>query len=178
MIQEILYLPPLERSVPMNDLIVKRVKEARLEKGFTQQDIANHLGKTSAAISDLERGKVQVTASDLYQISQLLKKPIEFFYGEEYGEKEIQDLIAIIHKKTPETRAKSIATMTMILQMFEIGERLTGNPEKEPTIEELKEFFTKFITFAKEINDTTVQVNFFRDKIIQELKSQGIDITR
>lgn len=125
----------------------------------------------------MERGKVQVTASDLYKISQLLKKPIGFFYGEEYGEKEIQDLIAIIHKETPETRVKSIATMTMILQMFEIGERLTGNAEKEPTIEELKEFFTKFITFAKEINDTTAQVNSFRDKIIHELKSQGIDIT-
>jgi hypothetical protein len=59
---------------------------------------------------------------------------------------------------------------------FEIGERLTGDLDKEPTIDELKEFFTIFIAFAKEINDTTAQVNSFRDKIIQELKSQGMDI--
>ena len=39
----------------MNKEIVKRIKDARLEKGLTQQDIANYLGKTAAAISDLER---------------------------------------------------------------------------------------------------------------------------
>ena len=91
-----------------------------------------------------------------------MKKPIGFFYGEEYGEKEIQDLIAIIHKETPETRVKSIATMTMILQMFEIGERLTGNAEKEPTIEELKEFW-KFIQESTN-KDGTVLALYYDEK--------------
>ncbi len=68
-----------KRLIPMNDLIVKRIKEARIERRFTQQDIAKHLGRSTAAISELERGKVQVSASDLYQIAQLLNKPIEYF---------------------------------------------------------------------------------------------------
>jgi len=54
------------------------------------------LGITASTISELERGEVQISASDIYQIAQILNKPIEFFYGEEYGEKEIQDLITIL----------------------------------------------------------------------------------
>ena len=67
----------------MNEIIVKRIKEARLERRLTQHNLAEHLGRSTAAISELERGKVQVTASDLYQISQMLNKPIEFFYNED-----------------------------------------------------------------------------------------------
>ena len=75
----------------MNDLIVKRIKEARLERGLTQQNLAKHLGRSTASISELERGKVQVTASDLFLIAQLLNKPIEYFYGEEFSDKDIQE---------------------------------------------------------------------------------------
>ena len=57
----------------MNNIIVKRIRDVRKERGLTQQDLANILDKTAAAISDLERGKVQVNASDLYKIATLLK---------------------------------------------------------------------------------------------------------
>jgi len=161
----------------MNELIVKRIKETRLEKGLTQQDLANRLGKTAAAISDLERGKVQVTASDLFLISQLLQKPIEFFYGEEYGEAEIQDLITLVRRESPDVRKQTIETVKMLLQMQKIGEKLSENPDAQLPIEDLKEFFNLFISFSKQVNDTTNQVNDIRDMILQELKEQGVDIT-
>lgn len=41
----------------MNEIIVKRIKEARLERGYTQHDLAEHLGRSTAAISELEREK-------------------------------------------------------------------------------------------------------------------------
>jgi transcriptional regulator with XRE-family HTH domain len=56
----------------MNETIIKQIKAARMERGLTQQDLADQLGRTAAAISDLERGKVQVTASDLYKLSRYL----------------------------------------------------------------------------------------------------------
>ena len=63
----------------MNEIIVKRIKAARMERGLTQQNLADQLGRTAAALSDLERGKVQVTASDLLKLARYLNKPIEYF---------------------------------------------------------------------------------------------------
>jgi transcriptional regulator with XRE-family HTH domain len=161
----------------MNEIIVKLIKEARLERGLTQHDLAKHLGRSTAAISELERGKVQVSASNLYQIAQLTNKPIEYFFGEEYGEKEIQDMIAILRKETPEARAQSIATTAMLLRIQEIGDKLKDDPEKELSIDELKDFFSSFIAFSKYLNDITAQVNDIRDKLLHELKLQGIDLS-
>ena len=93
-----------------------------MKEGLTQQDIANHLGRTAAAISEMERGKVQVSASDLYTIAKLLNKPIEYFYGEEIGEKEIGNLTAFLRNQNPEAREQSILTLSMIASMQEIAD--------------------------------------------------------
>jgi len=162
----------------MNERIVKRIKQARTERGLTQQDLANHLGRTAAAISELERGKVQVSASDLYQIAQLLNKPIEYFYGEEYGEKEIQDFISLIRKQPPEARNQSVITTTMILRLFELGEELKKISEDEKVPMKLvKQFFDVFIPFSTAINLMTEQLNDIRDKLLEEMKIQVIDIS-
>jgi transcriptional regulator with XRE-family HTH domain len=58
-----------------------RLLVARFERGLTQQDIADHLGKTAAAISEMVRGKVQVSASALSKFAVLPDKSIELFYG-------------------------------------------------------------------------------------------------
>jgi transcriptional regulator with XRE-family HTH domain len=161
----------------MNEIIVKRIKEARLERSLTQHDLAEYLGRSTAAISELERGKVQATAHDLYLIAQLLNKPIEYFYGEEYGEPEIHDLIAVLRKQPAEVRTQSIETTKLILQMQQIGDIIREEPEKDLSIEELQSFLGAFITFSKQINDLTIKMNDIRDKLIQELKAQGIDLS-
>jgi len=162
----------------MNDLIVRKIKEARLERGLTQKDLANHLGRTSAAISDLERGKVQATASDLFIISRLLNKPIEFFYGEEFGERDTSDLVALMRKQPAEARTSSIITTSMLLKLFELGEEIKQLPENEKVPEEIvKQFFNVFIPFSNQLNQMTLQLNVIRDKLIEEMKLQGINIS-
>ncbi|MCZ7553156.1 MAG: helix-turn-helix domain-containing protein [Anaerolineales bacterium] len=161
----------------MNDAIVKRIKEARQERGLTQHDLAEHLGRSTAAISELERGKVQVTAADLYLIAQLLNKPIEYFFGEEFGDSEIQDLIAVMRKQPLEVRTQSIQTTKLILQMQQIGDIVKNDPDKELPFDEIQTFFTAFLAFSKQINELTVKMNDIRDKLIQELKSQGVDLS-
>jgi transcriptional regulator with XRE-family HTH domain len=101
----------------MNNFIVKRIKEARIERGLTQKDLAKHLDRTAASVSDLERGKVQVTASDLYKLAKYLNKPIEYFFGESYGGKEIDDLVSIIRKMDPEVRSNQITIINSLLSM-------------------------------------------------------------
>ncbi len=64
-----------------------RIKQARLEKNLTQNELAKHLDRSKSSISQLEKGFINISAVDLYQLAQLLEKPIEYFYGsEKYGE--------------------------------------------------------------------------------------------
>jgi len=115
-----------ERDAHMNELIVKRIKAARIERGMTQQDLASHLGRTAASISDLERGKVQVTASDLYTLARYLNKPIEYFFGEEYIGEDVQDLIAIIRKMPPEIRALQLPIIKSIILLQQKVDEIIG----------------------------------------------------
>lgn len=112
--------------------IVKRIKAARINAGFTQKELATSLGRTSAAISDLERGKVQVSAIDLFKLSKLLKRPIEYFYGEEFGDIDIQELIAGIREIEPEDRYAIVPIFRNILRMQTISKELqtTTDPQK------------------------------------------------
>ena len=155
----------------MNDLIVRKVKEARLQRGLTQKDLANHLGRTSAAISDLERGKVQVSASDLYRIAQLFNKPIEFFYGEDMGSAEIQDMIAVYRKQNPEDQSNSIELSRMMLKMQEIGDFAKSIPEgEELSIETVKEFYNIFVPFSMTINKIASTMNELKLKFDLEIQ--------
>lgn len=78
-----------------NDDIANKVRETRKMRGMTQSDIAKVLDKTPATVSDMKQGKIQISASDLYKIANVLNKPIEYFYGEEYSTDEIQDLVSL-----------------------------------------------------------------------------------
>jgi len=101
----------------MNEFIVKKVKEARLERGLTQKDLAKLLDRTSASISDLERAKVQVTANDLAILAKYLNKPIEYFYGDSFGGDEIDNLVALIRKMDPDIRSEQIKVINSLLMM-------------------------------------------------------------
>lgn len=64
----------------LNTYIRERIKQARLDAGQTQEDLAKKMEKTRVAISDLERGRVSVNASDLGFIAAYYDKPISYFY--------------------------------------------------------------------------------------------------
>lgn len=64
----------------LNTYIRERIKQARLDANETQEDLAKKMEKTRVAISDLERGRVSVNASDLGFIAAYYDKPISYFY--------------------------------------------------------------------------------------------------
>ncbi|MBI9046520.1 MAG: helix-turn-helix transcriptional regulator [Anaerolineaceae bacterium] len=140
----------------MNDKIVKLIREVRNERGLTQQDLANYLGRTAASISDLERGKVQVTASDLFLISQFLNKPVEYFFGEEYIGDDVQDIIAIFRKMDPEIRALQIPIIKSLLLMQQKADSIspldtTDEELSKPLALELYELLIPYLSSITEL---------------------------
>ena len=63
-----------------NRFISERIKQAREERNMSQEELAKRIYKNRVTISDYERGRTQVSASDLQQIAYALEKPITFFY--------------------------------------------------------------------------------------------------
>jgi len=63
-----------------NTFIRERIKQAREESGETQEILATALQKTRVAVSDLERGRVSVSAADLLIIARHFNKPISYFF--------------------------------------------------------------------------------------------------
>ncbi|MBG0786151.1 MAG: helix-turn-helix domain-containing protein [Anaerolineaceae bacterium] len=158
-----------------NDQIVEKIKKARVEKGFTQKDLADHLGRTAASISDLERGKVQVTASDLYKISQYLKKPIEYFFGEDFGGKEIQDLVSLLRIQSPDNRKANIEYIQKTIKLQELGKVIASQPEDEISPEQMKEFMEVLIDLTNMNKSSANQVENATKRLLTEIDFKGID---
>ncbi|KAA3642020.1 MAG: XRE family transcriptional regulator [Chloroflexi bacterium] len=128
----------------MNETIANKLKEAREQRNLTQKQVASALGhKTSNAVSEIERGKVQISAADLYILADLLDKPIPYFFGVEFGDQEIEDLIAIISQLTSDEREqlKRLATslMNMKLKLVEV-ERDPSDSSKRELLEDLYQY--------------------------------------
>jgi transcriptional regulator with XRE-family HTH domain len=157
-----------------NDEIAKRVRETRKQKGMTQSDIAFVLDKTPATVSDMERGKIQISASDLFKIANALNKPIEYFYGEEYGNQEIQDLVFLIRKQAPDYQAKIIEQTKMLLSLSVFQEIATGKT-RELTDQEISEALKYIFQYADDIEAISKQMNEIKKNLRDSLKSQGID---
>ena len=58
--------------------ISERVRDARRERSKSQQDLARSLYKTGKVISDIERGREQVSAVQLADLARRFQKPITF----------------------------------------------------------------------------------------------------
>jgi transcriptional regulator with XRE-family HTH domain len=63
-----------------NRYIREKVRQARTEANESQADLAKVFGKSRVTISDMERGRVSISASDLSLIAAHYNKPISYFY--------------------------------------------------------------------------------------------------
>lgn len=92
------------------DIIGKRIKQARLAKNFTQEDLAEQLNVSVAFLSRVERGSSKVNLKRLNQICGLLDVSESYMLTgaatneNNYLEKEFHDLL----KKCPPEKQKMI----------------------------------------------------------------------
>lgn len=59
-----------------------RIRERRIMLGLSQQQMADMIGVTYQQAHKYERGINRISAGRLYQIAQVLKVPIEYFFEE------------------------------------------------------------------------------------------------
>ncbi|MBI2600483.1 helix-turn-helix transcriptional regulator [Candidatus Daviesbacteria bacterium] len=56
-----------------------KIRQLRIERGKSQEALGVALSRTHATISDIERGKTDVTVRDLYVIANFLDVPVTEF---------------------------------------------------------------------------------------------------
>lgn len=62
-----------------------KVKSARREKGLTQEQLAERIGKAVETLSNIERGAALTGLETLAQIAQVTDKPMVFFFEQSDG---------------------------------------------------------------------------------------------
>ena len=67
------------------------IKEARLEQKMTQVELAQKAFFHQGSISDIEKGKRELSSSDLISFSFALNKPISYFFPVPYNEAFMQE---------------------------------------------------------------------------------------
>jgi transcriptional regulator with XRE-family HTH domain len=67
-------------SSDLTKAMAELVRNARLEAGLSQNELATKMMARQAKISDIENGKIELSASDLLHLSKYLEKPILFFF--------------------------------------------------------------------------------------------------
>ena len=159
-----------------NETIANRIKEARIERGFKQKDVAERLNRTIGAVSQLEQGNVQISVVDLHKLANMFNKPIEFFFGEEYIGDDAQALISMIRKLSPDERNEQVAVIMMILQMQNIAETLEETDDKGIQEDLAREFYKVFVPFSITVNHMTEQINDIKDKLEEVLKIEKLDV--
>ena len=59
--------------------IIKRLKIARIEAGFAQQEIAEKLDKPQSYVSKIESGERRLDVAEMKKLAQIYKKPSSYF---------------------------------------------------------------------------------------------------
>ena len=62
-----------------HNLIVERLKKARLESGLGQIEVAKKLGKTQSYLSKIESGQRRFDVLQLKEFAKIYEKPLVFF---------------------------------------------------------------------------------------------------
>ncbi len=63
--------------------LVALLRDAREYLGFSQDQVAQHLGISRSALSNIENGQRKVEAVELKRLAALYKKPVTYFTGEQ-----------------------------------------------------------------------------------------------
>ncbi|MBP7846461.1 MAG: helix-turn-helix transcriptional regulator [Candidatus Pacebacteria bacterium] len=59
--------------------VIKRLKDARVESGLKQEEVANKLGKPQSYVSKIERGERRVDIAEIKLFAKVYQKSIDYF---------------------------------------------------------------------------------------------------
>lgn len=80
------------------ELIGKRVKKARRDKGITQEKFAEELGVSVSFVSQVETGEKKFNLARISEVSKILERPVSYFVDgyEGKSEDDLQEVIDLL----------------------------------------------------------------------------------
>ena len=88
----------------IQSILSARLKEAREYRGFSQDEVARHLGVPRTAISLIESGSRRVTASELSRLAKLYQTTMETLTGGDHETPE-SDSVRMVARAAAELSA-------------------------------------------------------------------------
>lgn len=136
-----------------NAEIGKRIEELRARKEWTQQDLSDRMELPRTAISQIEQGKRNVTAVELYKFSKELEFPVSDFFSEQTADKEEPINFTKTKKENVQKRI-SIPAEKLNYEKFKnvllyILEKCAGKPNVGETVLYKLLYFADFNYFEK-----------------------------
>ena len=82
------------------ELIGKRIKKARKDKGITQERFAEELGVSVSFISQVETGEKRFNLERITEVSKILERPISYFIDGYEGEanSDLEEIVELLKK--------------------------------------------------------------------------------
>lgn len=129
------------KSIRDKKILGYRIKEARIARGYSMQELSDSIGVTKQSLSKYENDLTNVSADIAFRISNVLDLPIEFFMKERIDKVERFDEKPIFFRSLRATSKKVKESLSQNLKF----------------IEEFYEYFSMFIDFPcfdfKELNE-------------------------
>ena len=157
-----------------NEQIVEKIREYRKQSGKTQKDLAEVLGKTTASISDLERGRVQVSASDLSIIADFFNVQVSNFYSNKNLDPELANALYAFQEEPEEEKLDSLKMLKLYLEIQSTYKKYSKQEDLSP--EEIGGIVTKMLQFRSQYNAMSKKFNEVMELLVQELGKRGISI--
>lgn len=85
-------------------ILSERLKEEREYRGFSQEDVARHLGVPRSAISLIESGSRRVSAEELSRLAKLYQTTMESLAGHDHEASEPES-VRLVARATAELSA-------------------------------------------------------------------------
>ena len=94
----------------LRETIADRLKSARLDKGWTQDEVAERLGLVRSSYAHYETGRNLITVEHLVKLQDILDKPVNYFLGLGTGQLSAEESEWLeIYRALPHSLAKEYA---------------------------------------------------------------------
>ena len=84
----------------------RRLREARERRGLSQYEFADLISRDQRSVSEYERGKRKIAATDLAVLAQVLDVPLSYFYEERLETDGLDDLLLKEFHRVPSEETK------------------------------------------------------------------------
>ena len=117
----------------MNYHIGKKIKDIRLERGISQDDIAATLGMSRQRFARIENGQSDISFLNLQRIAEYFSVPTNVFTVDD----EEKDLVLLFREKESSSNVEeSVEKIADILKTFHAHEKLYYRMKEKNSIED------------------------------------------